>query len=55
MITVLCLFAVIFRNYRRRFGTAAAAITLDAWRAKNGPKHKRFDKIPKIFERSHFP
>lgn len=47
--------ALIFRNYWRRFGPAAALMTLDEWQAKNCLMHKRFDKIPKIFERSQCP
>lgn len=47
--------ALIFRNYWRHFGPAAALMTLDEWQAKNCLMHKRFDKIPKIFERSRCP
>ncbi|XP_031583976.1 S100P-binding protein-like isoform X2 [Oreochromis aureus] len=43
------------RNYWRHFGAAAPLITLDEWQAKNCLMHKRFDKIPKIFERSLCP
>ncbi|XP_042076689.1 S100P-binding protein [Haplochromis burtoni] len=43
------------RNYWRHFGPAAALMTLDEWQAKNCLMHKRFDKIPKIFERSPCP
>lgn len=46
--------ALIFRNYWRHFG-AAPLMTLDEWQAKNCLMHKRFDKIPKIFERSPCP
>ncbi|XP_030575212.1 uncharacterized protein LOC115772908 [Archocentrus centrarchus] len=42
------------RHYRRRFGTAAE-ITLYEWQAKNGLMHRRFDKLPKKFERSSRP
>lgn len=47
--------ALIFRNYWRHFGAAAALMTLNEWQAKNCLMHKRFDKIPKIFERSPCP
>ncbi|KAL3968379.1 glutathione peroxidase [Sarotherodon galilaeus] len=43
------------RNYWRHFGAAAPLMTLDEWQAKNCLMHKRFDKIPKIFERSLCP
>ncbi|XP_034530967.1 S100P-binding protein-like isoform X2 [Notolabrus celidotus] len=43
------------RNYKKRFGKITPNMPLIKWQAKNSTTHKRFSKIPKIFERSHFP
>ncbi|XP_034713687.1 uncharacterized protein LOC117935568 [Etheostoma cragini] len=40
------------RNYQRRFGNQMPKITLHEWHARNDKTHKRFAKVPKIFERS---
>ncbi|XP_065822567.1 uncharacterized protein [Labrus bergylta] len=43
------------RNYKQRFGNGMSKMPLNQWQAKNCPTHKRFNKVPKIFERSPFP
>ncbi|XP_044022803.1 uncharacterized protein LOC122861864 isoform X2 [Siniperca chuatsi] len=43
------------RNYQRRFGNLMPTMALHEWQAKNCTTHKRFAKVPKIFERSQFP
>ncbi|XP_031144496.2 S100P-binding protein isoform X2 [Sander lucioperca] len=43
------------RNYRRRLGIQMPKMTLPEWQARNYGTHKRFAKVPKIFERSPFP
>ncbi|KAM7376480.1 hypothetical protein PAMP_006211 [Pampus punctatissimus] len=43
------------RNYQRRFGNMVPKIALREWQAKNCTTHKRFSKVPKLFERSPFP
>eukprot|EP00064_Thunnus_orientalis_P006042 superscaffoldBa00000612_g6056 len=43
------------RNYQRRFGNMVPKMSLHEWQAKNCTAHKRFAKVPKIFERSPFP
>uniref|UniRef100_A0A4W5PYH3 S100P-binding protein n=1 Tax=Hucho hucho TaxID=62062 RepID=A0A4W5PYH3_9TELE len=39
------------RNYKRRFGNDRTNYTLDEWH-KNHKNHRRFAKVPQIFERS---
>ncbi|XP_039994144.1 uncharacterized protein LOC120795926 [Xiphias gladius] len=43
------------RNYQRRFGNMMPKMPLNEWQFKNCTTHKRFAKVPKIFERSPFP
>ncbi|KAM7403811.1 hypothetical protein PAMA_004310 [Pampus argenteus] len=43
------------RNYQRRFGNMVPKMALHEWQAKNCTTHKRFAKVPKLFERSPFP
>ncbi|XP_054652482.1 uncharacterized protein LOC129192450 [Dunckerocampus dactyliophorus] len=43
------------RNYQGRLGKVVPKMTLHKWQAKNSFTHKRFDKVPKVFERSTFP
>ncbi|XP_032356464.1 S100P-binding protein [Etheostoma spectabile] len=40
------------RNYQRRFGNQMPKMTLHEWHARSNKTHKRFAKVPKIFERS---
>ncbi|XP_061751625.1 uncharacterized protein LOC133549820 isoform X2 [Nerophis ophidion] len=40
------------RNYQARLGRAVPKMTLREWQAKNSHMHKRFNKTPKIFQRS---
>ncbi|XP_061824515.1 uncharacterized protein [Nerophis lumbriciformis] len=40
------------RNYQARLGRAVPKMTLRKWQAKNSHMHKRFNKTPKIFQRS---
>ncbi|XP_054470340.1 S100P-binding protein-like [Anoplopoma fimbria] len=43
------------RNYQTRFGNDTPKMTLHEWHTKNGPEHKRFAEVPKMFHRSQFP
>ncbi|XP_059209038.1 S100P-binding protein-like [Centropristis striata] len=43
------------RNYQRRLGIQMPKMTLKEWQAKNCTTHKRFAKVPKVFQRSQFP
>ncbi|XP_071327438.1 uncharacterized protein [Trachinotus anak] len=43
------------RNYQKRFGNMTPKMSLEQWQEKNYTAHKRFSKVPKIFERSPFP
>uniref|UniRef100_A0A8C4DFX2 S100P-binding protein n=1 Tax=Dicentrarchus labrax TaxID=13489 RepID=A0A8C4DFX2_DICLA len=43
------------RNYQQRFQNIQPKMSLHEWQAKNGATHKRFARVPKIFERSQFP
>ncbi|XP_035529302.1 S100P-binding protein-like [Morone saxatilis] len=43
------------RNYQQRFQNILPKVALHEWHAKNGATHKRFARVPKIFERSQFP
>ncbi|KAM6912330.1 S100P-binding protein [Xenentodon cancila] len=43
------------RNYQKRFGNERPTMTLSEWQAKSSLQHKRFCKVPKIFERSPLP
>ncbi|XP_054894700.1 S100P-binding protein-like isoform X2 [Poeciliopsis prolifica] len=43
------------RNYQKRFGNETPTMTLSEWQAQNNTQHRRFSKIPKIFERSPYP
>ncbi|KAK6304321.1 hypothetical protein J4Q44_G00249070 [Coregonus suidteri] len=40
------------RNYQRRFGNDSVKYTLDQWQNQNYRNHRRFAKVPQIFERS---
>uniref|UniRef100_A0A3Q3AZ87 S100P-binding protein n=2 Tax=Kryptolebias marmoratus TaxID=37003 RepID=A0A3Q3AZ87_KRYMA len=42
------------RNYQRQSGNETPSMTLSEWQAMNLIHHKRFSKVPKIFERSSF-
>uniref|UniRef100_A0A096ME21 S100P-binding protein n=1 Tax=Poecilia formosa TaxID=48698 RepID=A0A096ME21_POEFO len=43
------------RNYQKRFGNETPTMTLSEWQAQNNTHHRRFSKVPKIFERSPYP
>ncbi|XP_047467613.1 uncharacterized protein LOC125024028 [Mugil cephalus] len=41
------------RNYQKHLGSAPPKMTLNSWMAKNGVTYRRFENVPKIFERSY--
>ncbi|XP_032403480.1 S100P-binding protein [Xiphophorus hellerii] len=43
------------RNYQKRFGNETPTMTLSEWQAQSNTHHKRFSKVPKIFERCPYP
>ncbi|CAL8272097.1 unnamed protein product [Merluccius merluccius] len=43
------------RNYQKRFGNVTTRLSLAEWKAQNSRRHRGFNNVPKIFQRSPVP